>query len=101
MNKREQENTRLRMTRMKFLPKTRCDRRRAARETKEIVSLLLPIEMAFNQEVLTNDSAYKESYDYYLTKWQAALDRIRHMDFKIVVPAADYFAQQYRPQESN
>lgn len=94
------ENTIQRMTRLRMVPKTRCDRRRAMRETKIIVGILLPIEMEFNKEILSADIAYRASYDYYLTRWQCAIDRIKHMDLRIVIPVADYFATQYRPQET-
>lgn len=88
------------MTRLKWYPRNRLERRMAKRETEMMLRILMPIEMEFNALVLKTELDYDALYHKYLDMWNAALRRIQCRDTRIVTPAADYFAVQFAPKET-
>ena len=102
MKKNETQNTAKvpSMTRLKWFPRNRLERRMAQRETKMMLRMLMPIEMEFNALVLKTEVDYSALYYKYLDLWNAAVRRIHCRDTKIVEPVADYFAVQFAPKET-
>ena len=88
------------MTRLKWYPRNRLERRMAERETKMMLRILMPIELEFNALVLKTEIDYDSLYHKYLDQWNAAIYRIRHREGNIVEPVADYFAVQFAPKET-
>jgi hypothetical protein len=87
------------MTRLRWAPRSRSERRRARRETKLILSMLMPIEIAFNNEILDTEAGYVECYKHYLAQWNAAIASIYRKDIRIVSVNETYFADQFRAVE--
>ena len=87
------------MTKLRWTPQNRMERRVARRETERMLRLLLPIEMEFNKAVLMDNIDYTECYTLYLDKWQSVLSKIDQQCYVIVEPVRDYFARQFAPQE--
>ena len=102
MKKNETQNTAKvpSMTRLKWFPRNRLERRMAQRETKMMLRMLMPIEMEFNALVLKTEIDYSALYHKYLDLWNDAIYHIRHRDARIVEPVADYFAVQFAPKET-
>jgi hypothetical protein len=93
---------RLPITRLRKRPSGRNERRRAERETRTILKILMPIEMKFNREVLsTEQEEYEEIYKRYLHQWQLAIFAIEHMDIRMTEASSTYFAEMYSPRISS
>jgi hypothetical protein len=91
---------RLPITRLRKRPTGRNERRRAERETRTILKMLMPIEMKFNQEILVDtEGDYKAIYDTYLKRWQLALFAIERMDIRLVEANTTYFSDMFSPKE--
>ena len=96
----QEQEPRLAITRLKKRPANRNERRRAERETRTILKMLMPIEMKFNRDILIDpENDYKEIYDLYLKQWQLALFAIERMDIRLVEANAQYFSQMFSPKE--
>lgn len=88
------------MTRLKKSPSNRNERRRAERETRTILKMLMPIEMKFNRDILVDaEGDYKAIYDTYHKQWQLALFAIERMDIRLVDANKTYFSDMFAPKE--
>jgi hypothetical protein len=94
---------RLPITRLRKRPTGRNERRRAERETRTILKMLMPIEMKFNREILSVELSgeYEEIYKKYLHQWQLAIFAIEHMDIRMTEANSTYFAEMYSPRISS
>ena len=98
----QEQEPRLAITRLKKRPSSRYERRRAERETRTILKMLMPIEMEFNQKVLSTErEEYEEIYKRYLQQWQLAIFSIEHMDIRMINTNSTYFASMYSPRISS
>ena len=91
------------MTLIHHSPRTRWERRRAERETQMILKELMPIDIEFNNVILTSEltpEKYKEYYTHFLNLWNFATSTIRERKhLRLVIPNNQYFSAYYSPQE--
>ena len=87
--------SRLPLTRLRFKPQTRMEKRRAKRETMEIMRMLMKVDLEFANAVMYSEDNYEDLYHDYLDRWNEVLYKIDHRDYVIVTPNRTYFADSY------
>jgi hypothetical protein len=106
MNTEPEAPTKVPMTVIKLIPRTREQRRQAKRETQMIVRTLLPIDTMFNRAMLADTTekadevSYEALYKIFLNMWRRHLDILAHKRLQIVAPNVTYFVQSYAPKNA-
>ncbi len=106
INTETKEPTKVPMTVILTIPKTREQRRQAKRETTIIVRTLLPVDTMFNRAILADTTekaeevSYEALYKIFLNMWNRHLEHLAHKKFYIMAPNVRYFADSYAPRNA-